>query len=191
MNKTEKLKNALELFQPGSADTPILLSATQHNDKAFRALLGRKAKYSPVHSLEWILAGAVIIAIIAFIVGFHNAHAGAGGSLGGLFTALYIMYFHRTTLIAADERGIDFYYAEKIFARKEYVVYEKITLPYDRITNMKVKKGRFNTTFRFEFSHKGKTIKLVTHVPNKKRKLEEQGANLNSFLEKVTGLQTS
>ena len=188
MNKTERLKNALELFQPGNTDTPILLSVTQRNDKAFKALLDRKLKSSPVYFLEWIVAGALLIGVIAFLIAFTAPGAINGGSFGGGAAALYVLHTYKNTLITAREGGIDFYFTENKFGSKDYIVYDKITLPYDRITNLRVKKGRFNTSFRFEFEHGGKTVKIVTTVSNKKRKLEDQGVNLNSFLEKVENL---
>lgn len=189
MNKTQRLKNALEAFQSNSADTPILLSVTQHNDKAFKALLGRKAKSKPVHYLEWVLAGVVFIIGLGFGFFMHNAFT--GGGFGGLFAMLYIIYLNRYTLIAAGEGGVDFYYTERKFASKDYIVYDKVTIPYDKITNLKVKRGRFNTTLRFQFPHDGKTIKMITSVYNKKRHLEEQENNLSSFLKKVESLQVS
>ena len=189
MNKSQRLKIALEAFQKGSENNPFLLSSTVRNDRAFKALLGRKVKSSPVCALEWIVAGVLLIAVIAFLFVFTQPGAVNGGGFGGTAAVLWVIYYYRNTLITANEEGIEFYFTVNKFLSRDYITYDKFTLPYERITNLKLKKGRFNTTFRFEFEHQGKTLKVVTAVPNRKRNLENQEVNLSSFLEKVESLQ--
>ena len=184
MQNHSVFKNAIETFQSANTDSPILLSVTTRDDKAFKVLLGRKLQSRPFSVLEWVatilLIVAVVVALVALSAG--GASAGAGGAFGGIFAALYVSYFLRTSLISVSADGLDFYFAEKRRGSK-YVVYDKMSLPYDKITNVKVRRGPFNTSFRFELSNDGKKYKLATSVPNKKRKIVEQAGHLNSLLE--------
>ena len=174
MSIYQGFKDGIEAFQPGGSNAPILFSTTVRDDKVFRALLGRKLNSRPTSVLEWVFAIAVIIATVALVLAIGGS--GAPPSFGGFAAVFYIMYFIRTSLVSVGERGLDVYFTEK--KRGQFFVYDKLTLPYDKITNVKIRRGPFNTSFRFKFSHEGKTYKLAVSVANKKRNIEEQADNL-------------
>lgn len=178
MPKYQAVKEAIEAFQPGGADVSILCATLEVNEKGFRALLGRKPKARPGTAL-WI----GVLLILALSVAFTLVFRGAGTLTFGAFVPIFVVFFlFRTTLITVGDSGLDFYFAEPHFGSK-YVAYEKMSLPYDRITNVEVKTGRWNTTFTIEFSNGDKNIKLKTSVSNKMKKMEEQAENLKYLRE--------
>ena len=65
-------------------------------------------------------------------------------------------------------------------------MYDKFSLPFDKITNVKVSTGRFNTAFTFEFLDEGNKYKIRNSVPNKNRKMNEQAENLKILLEEIS-----
>jgi len=179
MSKHQALKNAIEGFQSGGADAPILYSTTEMNEKGFKALLGRKLQSRPLPVALWIGVFAIMAVSIVSTVAFRQA----GVSTFGAFVPIFVVFFFiRTTLISVGDQGLDFYFIESKRGSK-YAVYDKISLPYDRIANVKVKTGRFNTHFTLEFSSEDKNYKIKTSVPNKNKKMQEQAENLKHLLE--------
>jgi len=185
MSKHQKLKNAIEEFQPGGRNAPILYSTTEMNDKAFKSLAGRKLKLWSIHTVVLIAACILFLAAISF------ADVFLGGNIGMRSTPtavvpFVIIFMLRTTLITVTDDGLEFYFLECKWT--SYVVYDKISLPYDKITNVTVRIRRFNTYFTFEIPNavEGKrNYKIKTTVPNKMRKMDEQAENLKLMLAKV------
>ena len=65
MSQHQTLKDAIEEFQPGSADVPILYSTVELNEKSFKALLGRKLISRPFSAATiavWIFAFVILAA---------------------------------------------------------------------------------------------------------------------------------
>ncbi|MCL2810694.1 MAG: hypothetical protein FWD25_02260 [Clostridia bacterium] len=179
MSKYQAIKDAIEAFQPGGADAPILCSTTEVNEKGFQALLGRKAKSRPMSAAIWICLFVIIAISVANIFAFRQT----GTTTFAAFIPMFIvLFFYRTTLVTVGDEGLDFYFVESKRG-STYVVYDKMSLPYNRITNIKVREGRFNTSFTFEFLNETKKYKIKTSVPNKMRKAEEQAENLKHLLE--------
>ena len=183
MSKYEALKSAIKNFQSDAMEAPILYSTTEMNGKGYKALLGRKLKSLPISVAEWIAVIAVIIVVITVTVGAGTPLFGSG--FGGFAVVVYVLLVQRLTIISVGDKNLSFYFIKQKSGTK-FDVYDKIILPYDKITNVNVKTGKFNTTFRFEFSIDGKTYKLKTVVPNKKKKMAEQAVNLKHLLEKVS-----
>jgi len=181
MSKYQAMKEAIEAFQPGGANEPILYSTTEVNEKGFKALLGRKVKARPTSVAIWVIS--ILIILMALLAAAAIATGHTGTPTFAAFVPLFVFLFlFRTTLIAVGDNGLDFYFVEHKRG-SIYVAYDKISLPYDRITNVKVRKGRFNTSFAFEFSNEGKSYKIKTSVPNKMKKVNEQAENLKRLLE--------
>jgi hypothetical protein len=109
-------------------------------------------------------------------------------TFAALFPVFFMFYYVRTTLISVTDKGLDFYFIESKNNLK-YEVYDKISLPYDMITNIKVKKGRFNTGFTFEIAIEDKSYKIKTSVQNKNKKIKEQAENLKQLLETLEKLK--
>ena len=180
MSKYSAFKNAIETFQSGAADAPILMATTEVNDKGFKALLGRKLKWQPGISTGILIAAFAIIAVSAFSIAlFGNTGTPA---FAAFVPMIVIIFLIRTTFVTIGDSGLDFYFADPRLGSK-YVVYDKLSLPYDKITNVKKRTGKFNTGFVFEFSADGKTYKIKTTVPNKIKRTDEQAENLKRLLE--------
>ena len=179
MSKYQALQNAIALFLPGGADAPILHCTTEVNEKGFQALLGRKLKSRPLPAAVWIAAFALMAVSVASIIAF----AQTGASTFCAFVPVFVvLFFIRTTFVSVGEAGLDFYFAESARGSK-YAVYDKISLPYDKVTGVRVRAGRFNTSLTFAFTAEGKTYKIKTTVPNKDKKMKEQAENLKYLLE--------
>jgi len=178
MSKYQVLKNTVESSQPGSSSAPILYSTTELNEKGFKALLGRKVKSRPLTAI--VIVAIIILAIsTASTIVFNQAGAPTFAAFVPMFV---VFFFYRTTLITVNDKGIDFYFIDAKRGSK-YVVYDKMSLPYDKITDVNVKTGRFNTSITFVVPYEGKQYKIKTTVPNKQRKMTEQAENLKQLLE--------
>ena len=173
MSKHQAFRDAIEAFEPGAADAPILYSTTEVNEKGFRALLGRKATARPFTVVVAVCVIAILVISTASTIAFGQVSA---PTFAAMFPVFFIFFFLRTTVIAVTEQGLDFYFVDA--KRGKQVAYDKMSLPFDRITNMKVRPGRWNTSFTFEFLHEEKTYKIKTSVPNKMKKMAEQAENL-------------
>jgi hypothetical protein len=90
----------------------------------------------------------------------------------------------RTTLIAAGDESMYIYIIEPK-RDSTCTIYDKMSLIYDKITNVKVKNGRFNTILILNFLINSKKCKLRITIPNKDIKLLEQSVNLKYLLEKI------
>jgi len=183
MSKHQALRDAIIEFQPGGADAPILYSSIEMNEKSLKALLGRKLKprHKSLYIALLIWAFVIIAASSVVIIAFGQV----GAPSFAAFVPLFIIILIRTTIISVTDDGLDFYFIEAKRGSK-FVVYDKLSLPYDRMTNVKVRAGRFNTSFTFEFTSEDKKYKLKTTVPNKLKKMNEQAENQKQLLEKVS-----
>jgi hypothetical protein len=90
----------------------------------------------------------------------------------------------RTTLIAVGDESVYIYVIEPK-RDSTYTIYDKMSLMYDKITNVKVKKGKFNTLLILNFLENNKKCKLRITIPNNDKKLLEQSVNLKYLLEKL------
>ena len=175
MSKNQEFRNAIVAFDTDAADAPILYSTTELNEKGFKALLGRRTKAQFIPTVAAILA-------IAFLIG-ATIGVLAGGAPGATPTAslvpliIVLLFLYRTTFIAVGDEGLDFYFLMHNLGSK-YVVDDKMSLPYDKLTNVKKRAGRFNTSFVFEFSHNEKKFKIKTSMPNKRKNAPEQAENM-------------
>jgi len=192
MLKYEALKNAIKDFQPDTTDAPIVYSATEVNSKSFKALLGRNLKSIPVHFIEWIIVIATVVAVVALTTAVYG-QVGApsfGGFFGGFIAVYIFIYLQRTTAISVSDTNLELYFIySKLWSK--FAVYDKISLPYDKITNVKIKRGIFNTSFRFEFTIDEKNYKMRIVAPNKNRRMTEQAENLKHLLGAVEKFSAS
>jgi len=110
-------------------------------------------------------------------------HAGGGGTAAA-FIPIMIIFFMRTTLVAVDQNGLNFYFLEIRFG-KGYVVADKMSLPFDQIAGMKVKAGKVlkNTYFTFSVMQNGKLRKIKTSASAKMRKAPEHEECLKALLQ--------
>jgi len=178
MSKYQALTNAIEAFQPGGADAPILYSTVEVNDRSFKALAGRKLKLWSIHTTILLVVCAIFLLAVSVVVAIWGAAPAPAA-----FAPLFIAFLFRTTFITVTDDGLDFYFIESRFGSK-YVVSDKLSLPYDRISNVKVKVGRIfkQTNVTFEFLHNDKKRKIKVSMPNRMRKMEEQEGNLSYLL---------
>jgi hypothetical protein len=177
----QAMKEAIEAFQPGGANSPILYSTLAVNERGFKALLGRNTKQRPIYGI--LLICLFVFAAATIITAISPSYTGSSSFAS--FVPIYVIIFlTRTTLVSVGDNSIDFYFVESRRGRK-FVAYEKISLPYDKITNVKARTGRFNTRITFEFSIEGKSYKISATVPNKDKKANEQAENLRSLLAAV------
>jgi hypothetical protein len=181
MEKYRIFKNAIETFQRGGADAPILYSTTEMNEKGFKSLLGRNIKMRPMAPI--IMAFMLIIVITSALTIIFPGYSGTAGFTG--FVPVWVIFFaYRTTLITVGADGLSFYCIDSKFGSK-YVVYDSFSLPYDKITDIKIKSGRYNTSFTFEFSNDDKKYKIKNYVTNKINKMDEQAQNIKYLKESL------
>ena len=174
MSLHQTFKKAIETFQPGGSDSPILYTTTEVNDKGFCALLGRKIKSRPISVAMWIGMLIILAVSIASTIAFGQTGAPVFASFVPI---LIVLFLQRSTIISVGDTGLDFYFIDSKGGSK-YFAYDMFSLSYDRITNIKVKTGKFNTSIRLEFTNEGKGNYIRTVVPNKMRKMNEQADNL-------------
>jgi|GEM_PF-1471960 len=185
MSKYQRFKDAIEAFQPGGADAPIVYATLEVNEKGFKALAGRKLKLWSRHT------NAVITVCILILAAAVIASAIMTRQLGGtsvpapvVFTPLFVYFLFRPTLLTITNAGVDVYVLEYKFGSKP-LVSDKLSLPFDRLSDVKVKVGKDfkNTHFAFCFDDNGKTRKVKISVSHRMRKVQEQEGNLKILLE--------
>jgi len=184
MSKYQKLKDAIETFQPNGADGSILYASTELNEKGFKAILGRNLKSQRITTVVAICV--VIILTTSTILTVAFGHAGAP-SFATFLPIFIVLYFYRSTLIVAGDEGLDFYFTSEKFGGA-HVVYDKMTLSYDKVTDVKTQTGRRNTRFVVTYSVGEKTYKIKITASNGTKKIPEQAGNmehLRSILEKI------
>ncbi|MDR2546207.1 MAG: hypothetical protein LBC96_01690 [Lachnospiraceae bacterium] len=174
MSKYQSLRNAIKEFAPTGEDVPFLCSSTQVNEKAFKALLGRKLKPHPIHMITWLcifLAGAAIVGITAF---FNQTNP---YTIVILVPVFIILFLNRSSLIAITDDGLRIYFFLSKLKNKN-VIYDQVFLPFDKITELAVSKGVYNTDLSFLFDIEEKTHTITMSVPNIDKKMDEQAENL-------------
>ena len=184
MSKYQGFKEAIEAFQPGGADAPILYATTEANEKSFKALSGRKLKL-------WSSRTTIVILVCALIfIAASVVSAILTRQLGGtpvpapaVFVPMFILFLFRTTLVTIGDAGLNFYFLEIKFGK--YAVSDKISLPYDKISNVKVKVGKVfkHTHLTFHFDVNGKNHKIKISISNRMKKVQEQSENLKVLTE--------
>jgi ribosomal protein L21E len=183
--KYQSLKDAIEAFEPGGANAPILYSTTEVNEKSFKALAGRKISLWPKNTAILIVIYAVLF--VTFTAGLTILTSALGGTATPYFAfvfPVFLIFLYRETLITITDDGLNFYFLERRFFTK-YVVSDKLSLPFDRIDSAKVKTGRFNTRVTFTFTDEGKSYKITTSMPNKNKNLQEQAEHLKRLLDAI------
>ena len=188
MSKYQALQNAIEAFQPGGAGVPIVYSTTEVNEKSFKALAGRKLNWK-VNSTVWLW---VILIVIVSITTASIISFGFNGTPAfiSFFPLFFVIFFIRSTLVSVGEDSLDIYFLEATIG-SNYVVNDKLNLPYDKIKNVKVRAGKRNTHLTFEFEIDGKAYKLKTSMANKMKKMPEQSESLKQLLEVLESKQLS
>ncbi|MDR2569612.1 MAG: hypothetical protein LBD23_04855 [Oscillospiraceae bacterium] len=181
MSEYRILKNAIREHTPDYADVPILFSSIEYNSKSFEALLGRKLKSGPIPLKLFIIT--ISIVLVSIILTALFGRIGISGFIV-LFPVFSVIFFMRTTLIAAGDESMYIYIIEPK-RDSTCTIYDKMSLIYDKITNVKVKNGRFNTILILNFLINSKKCKLRITIPNKDIKLLEQSVNLKYLLEKI------
>lgn len=181
MSRQQAFQEAIEAFQPGGADAPVLYSSVEVSKRSFTALAGRKLKLWSTHTTILVVVCIVFLAVISVATVIWSGNTQTA-PVPAIFMPLFIALLFRTTLITVTNDGLNFYFLESRFGSK-YVVSDKLSLPYDRISNVRVKVGKFNTHITFSFLHNDKTCRIKTTIPSKMRKMEEHEGNLNYLLE--------
>ena len=171
MSKYETFKNAIETFIASGLDAPILHSTMVVNDRSFRALLGRKIAPEP-----WPITWLAILIFAVSSISFFISGAASTVPVGVFLPLVIIFIFYRQTLIAVRDEGLDFYFVNKF--KTKATVYDKMSLPYNKITKTKVRSGKLNTYLTLEFSIDNKKYKIKTYMPNKNKKMAQQAENL-------------
>ena len=179
MSKYQAYKDAIEAINPGGASAPILISTTTTNDKVFNALIGRKIKSRPL-SFYYVLSIFIILAVVIINIVLYRQ---SGTPVVIAYVPLIITFFmYRTTLISINDDGLVFYCVEANPGPK-YDAFDQFNIAFDRIDNVKIKTGRFNTNITFGFIHNEKKYYYITTVPNRIKKIEEQAQNIKYMLE--------
>ena len=183
MSKYQAMKEAVEIFQPNAAEAPFLYSMLEVNEKGFQVLLGRKVKPPPFFAAAFIFVLIIIAVTILSIISFIYKWTPLVSFMPSyIILFITVFYYYRKTLIFISENGLDFYFIESKLGSK-YIAYDKISLSYYRITNIKIKTGKYNTNITFEFSKENKSYKIKAAVPNKVKKMNEQAENFKYLFE--------
>jgi len=184
MTRYQKFQAAIEAFEPGAGNTPIVCTTTEVNEKVFNILAGRKLKLWTTGSTVVLLVSALILLAATVVNAIAWRNVGGAAPAPAVFIPVVIMLLLRTTLVTFDENGLNFFFLEIRFGG--YRVSDKMTLPFDQITGMKVKPGavlKRNTYFTFIVTQNGKTRKIKTSTSAKLRKVPEQQDNLKELLQ--------
>lgn len=176
MDRYETMKAAV-----GGGDAPVLYASLELNEKGFRALLGRRLNTRP--GAITLLVAVTIVLVISVTVTIFFGQTGTP-TFAAFFPIWFMFMFIRNVIVAVGDNALDIHFTEPKLGQK-YVVYDKMSLPFDRIDNVRVKRGRFNTHFRFEISAEDKSYKIKLSVPNKQRKNDKHTGNLAALLEKL------
>ncbi|MCL2841759.1 MAG: hypothetical protein FWE05_13445 [Defluviitaleaceae bacterium] len=186
MSKYQVFKNAIEAFQPDGADLPILYSSTEINERSLKVLSGRKLKLRSFRMT--ILLFVYVFIIIAGTIVSAILTREWGGSLIPFFPSFFLLWLiisvlARPTLITIGNEGLNFYFLEVTFGK--YVVSDKTSLPYAKISDVTVKVGKVfkHTNFTVHFNDNGKSHKIKFSVSNEMRKVQEQSENLKILIE--------
>jgi len=186
MSKYQTLKDAIEVFQPGGSDAPILYASTEVNEKAFKVLAGRKLKLWTGNTTILMVVCFVFLAAVSVFAVFLNAYLGAAtpAPTVAAFMPFIVILLFRTSFITITDDGLNIYFIEYRFGSK-YVISDKLSLPFDSVSNVKIRVGKIlrTTNFTFEILHNDKKYKVRTSVSNRKRKMGEQEENLAKLLE--------
>ena len=184
MTRYEKFQAAIEAFEPGAGNTPIVCTNTEVNERVFRQLAGRKLKLWTRGTTVTLLISMLIVLAAAFLTILATQHAGGSAPTAGIFIPWVIVLLFRTTLVTVDQNGLNFYFIE-IRLGSGYVVTDKMTLPFDQIVSMKVKTGKRskNAHFVFTVMQNGKARKFKTSASGKMHKVPEQTEHLNALLQ--------
>jgi hypothetical protein len=187
MTKYEVFKKTVEKFQPGGTEGAFMLSAiTEVDSRSFKVLLGRNLKYmkwwfSPVLWIGLIFFLTVVLgATIAFFMGVSVSTS----PIAIFFILIGISCLYRDTIITVTSDGLDIYLLNSLFIFGVTTADDKVSLPFDRISCVKVKTGKVfqRTHFTFEFLHNDKMYRIKTTVANR-LKMSEQAENLRRLFE--------
>jgi len=182
-----RLKNAIYDFQHDAVDAPILWSMTNMSS-GFKALLGRRLKSMSITALPIVMFVLVVISLIGVIVLSGSTRTSL--ALHAIVWTMHIClwFFRRFTILSITDKGLELYFTQTKFSLThglKYVMYDKINLSYDRMTNVRVKRGWLRTSFRFEFTSEGKSYKVKTYVLNKSNEMSVQATNLKYLVEMI------
>jgi len=184
MTRYQKFQNAIEAFEPGAGSAPIVCTNTEVNEKMFRLLAGRKLKLWTSGTTAVLCVSVLLLLAISVLNAIVWRNAGGAAPASAVFVPMIIIYLLRTTLVTVDQNGLNFYFIEIRFGA-DYVVSDKMSLPFDQIVGMKVKTGKVlkNTHFTFTVMQNGKVRKIKTSTSAKMRKVPEHPEHLKSLLQ--------
>ena len=181
MTKEQMLKSAVNAFRPGVADAPVLYASVEVGKNGLMALLGRNRLKRSANDV--VAAICITLAVIVLAVSILTGHLALIPAAFSILTMSAGVYRLRFAIIAIEDTGLDFYFVDTYYAH--YEVYDKFSLPYDKIANVTMRKGKIfkNTNFTFDFLSDGLRLEIRASMPNRTKKIKEQGENLKVLLE--------
>ena len=183
MSKYQKLRDAVDAFEPGAENTPIVYTTAEVNEKLFRFIAGRKLKLWSGSSTA-VLIVIVLIMLTSAILPLILIRAAGGAVPVVVFVPFVFLFATRPALVSAGQNGLRFYFLE-IRLGKGYVVSDMMILPYEQIEAMEVTTGKVtkNTSFTFMIKQDGKLKKIKTSASAKMRKAPEHAENLQALVQ--------
>jgi len=183
MTRYQKLSDAVEAFEPGAGNEPLVYTTTEVNEKLFRFLAGRKLKLWSGSSAA-VFVVIILIMLTAAILPLILIRAAGGASPVVFFVPFVFLFVTRPTLVTAGQNGLSFYFLEIRFG-KGYVVSDKMILPYEQIEAMEITTGKVtkSTGFTFMIKQDGKLKKVKTSASAKMRKAPEHAENLQALVQ--------
>ena len=188
MPKYKTPKEAIELFQHGGADAPILFAMTKVNRRSFWALLDRNLKSPRRSALTWIGLLAVLLSGSVFVIEglIYGMTRFAYSQALMVFLSLALIFFPPriyATYIVVRDSSLDFYFSSDPSESSKIKIYDKLSLPYDQITGIQMRLGSYCTKFTFELSNDDKRLRIKTTVPDRVKKMKEQEENVDYLIQ--------
>jgi len=179
----QKMLDAIEAFEPGAGNAPIVYAQTEVNEKIMSALAGRKLRLW-TGSTTKVFMVCVLIWLASVVLMSLATRNVAGGAFAGAWAGFIVIWFFRATLLTVSESGLNLYFLEMRMTNAKVVVTDKLTLPLAQAANVRVKTGRVlkNTHITLEFLIDGKKRRLRITAPRRLRKAPEHQDNLQDLL---------
>jgi len=185
MPNYQKFQAAIEAFEPGTGNAPVVYAQSEVNERILNTLAGRKLRLWTSQATITLVVCAVILLALAVISALSFRHAGGAAPAPAVFVPIFIFWAMRTVLITATDGNLNIYFLELRLSSAKFVVTDKLTLPIGHIAGVRVKTGRVfkNTTITLQFLLDGKKRKLRITAPRRVRKAPEHQENLQALLE--------
>jgi len=185
---TQKFRDALNAFEPGAGEGAFVCTNTEINDRILNALADRKLRLWTSGTTVVILVSLLIVLATAVLAAVLTTTS-AGVAPAPIMFVFLIPLLLRTTFITITDSGLNFYFLE-IKLGSKYVISDKLFLPFDQITNVRIKTGKVfkNTQIIFDVMINGKQRKLKTTAAHRVRKMPEYQDNLQALLQALATL---